>query len=307
MPVRIQNDLPIKEELEKENLFVVDENRALHQDIRPLEILILNLMPRKEDTERDVLRMLSNTPLQLNITFMRMSSHLSKNTPYSHLHEFYVTLDEIREQNRKFDGLIVTGAPVEKLEYEQVDYWSELCRVFKWSMTHVTSTLHICWGAQAGLYYHYGLQKSMLPEKLSGVYVHRLLHRRDPLVRGLDDIFLIPHSRYTEVPAEDIHSCPALHVLAESDDAGVLLCTARKGREVYIFGHGEYDRMTLQNEYVRDVGKGLNPKIPVNYFPFDDPTQRPLLQWRSASQAIYSNWVNYYVYQTTPYDINAIC
>ena len=307
MPVKIQNDLPIKEELEKENLFVVDENRASHQDIRPLEIAILNLMPRKEDTERDILRMLSNTPLQLNITFMRMSSHLSRNTSYSHLHQFYVTLDELQENDRRFDGLIVTGAPVEKLEYEQVDYWGELSRVFKWSTTHVTSTLHICWGAQAGLYYHYGLPKTMLPEKLSGVYVHRLLHRRDPLVRGLDDIFLIPHSRYTEVSAEDIHNCPELHVLAESDDAGVLLCTAREGREVYIFGHGEYDRMTLMNEYTRDVAKGLNPKIPVNYFPFDDPTQRPLLQWRSASQAIYSNWVNYYVYQTTPYDINRIC
>ncbi len=300
MPIRIQNDLPVKEELERENLFIVDENRAAHQDIRPLEICILNLMPKKEDTELDILRMLSNTPLQLNITFMRMSSHMSRNTSYSHLHQFYVSFDDLKD--RHFDGLIITGAPVEKLAYEEVDYWNELCRVFEWSKKNVTSTFHICWGAQAGLYYHYGLPKVMLPAKLSGVYLHRVLHRKDPLVRGLDDIFLIPHSRYTEVPAEAIHACSQLRVLAESQEAGVLLCTTEDGRQVFIFGHGEYDRYTLQGEYERDLEKGIEPELPVNYFPDNDPNERPLLQWRSASQAIYSNWINYYVYQATPYD-----
>lgn len=300
MPIRIQNDLPVKEELERENLFIVDENRAAHQDIRPLEICILNLMPKKEDTELDILRMLSNTPLQLNITFMRMSSHLSKNTAYSHLHQFYNSFDELKA--RHFDGLIITGAPVEKMEYEEVDYWGELRRVFEWSIANVTSTLHICWGAQAGLYYHYGLQKRMLPEKISGVYSHKVIHRKDPLVRGMDDYFLIPHSRYTEVPSEEIHACSALKILAESEEAGVLLCTAQEGRQVFVFGHGEYDRYTLRDEYERDLAKGIEPKIPANYFPEDDPAQKPLLQWRSASQALYSNWINYYVYQATPYE-----
>lgn len=304
MPIRIQNDLPVKEELEKENLFIVDENRAAHQDIRPLEICILNLMPKKEDTELDILRMLSNTPLQLNITFMRMSSHLSKNTSYSHLHQFYASFDDLKE--RRFDGLIITGAPVEKLEYEEVDYWNELCRVFAWSVTNVTSTLHICWGAQAGLYYHYGLPKKMLKEKLSGVYYHKVMHRKDPLVRGMDDYFMIPHSRYTEVPAAAIHACSELKILAESGEAGVLLCTAREGRQVFIFGHGEYDRYTLRDEYERDEKKGIHPNVPENYFPDDDPGKKPLLQWRSASQAMYSNWINYYVYQATPFDLNEI-
>lgn len=304
MPIRIQNDLPVREELEKENLFIVDENRAAHQDIRPLEICILNLMPKKEDTELDILRMLSNTPLQLNITFMRVGSHLSKNTSYSHLHQFYASFEELKD--RRFDGLIITGAPVEKLEYEEVDYWQELCDIFAWSVTNVTSTLHICWAAQAGLYYHYGLQKRLLPKKLSGIYAHKVIHRKDPLMRGLDDIFLIPHSRNTEVAAEDIHACSELKVLAESNEAGVLLCTAKEGRQVFIFGHGEYDRYTLRDEYERDLNKGINPEIPENYFPEDDPTQKPLLQWRSASQAMYSNWINYYVYQATPYNLEDI-
>jgi homoserine O-succinyltransferase/O-acetyltransferase len=304
MPIRIQNDLPVREELEKENLFIVDENRAAHQDIRPLEICILNLMPKKEDTELDILRMLSNTPLQLNITFMRVGSHLSKNTSYSHLHQFYASFDELKD--RRFDGLIITGAPVEKLEYEEVDYWQELCDIFAWSVTSVTSTLHICWAAQAGLYYHYGLQKRLLPKKLSGIYAHKVIHRKDPLMRGLDDIFLIPHSRNTEVAAGDIHACSELKVLAESEEAGVLLCTAKEGRQVFIFGHGEYDRYTLRDEYERDLNKGINPEIPENYFPEDDPTQKPLLQWRSASQAMYSNWINYYVYQATPYNLEDI-
>ena len=304
MPIKIQNDLPVKEILEKENLFVVDENRATHQDIRPLQLCILNLMPKKEETELQLLRMLSNTPLQIDVTFMRMSSHKSLNTAISHLQKFYYTFDELKSQ--RFDGLIITGAPVEKMEYEEVDYWPELCEVFAWSKTNVFSTLHICWGAQAGLYYHYGLQKKMLPQKLFGVYSHKVRHRREPLVRGFDDYFLIPHSRYTEVPARAIHGCKDLRILAESDEAGVLLCMSRDGRKIFIMGHAEYDRNTLRDEYVRDARKGLGTAIPVNYFPDDDPEKKPLLEWRAHSYLLYSNWLNYYVYQLTPYDLNEI-
>ncbi len=304
MPINVQNDLPVKEILEDENLFVVDETRASHQDIRPLQICILNLMPLKEDTELQLLRMLSNTPIQLDITLMRVGSHNAAHTSVGHLNKFYYTFAELKD--KKFDGMIITGAPVEKMAFEEVDYWPELCEIMEWTKTHVQSTFHICWGAQAGVYYHFGLQKKLLPKKLCGVYSHEVHHRRDPLVRGFDDYFYIPHSRYTEVPAADIHACEDLKVLAESDEAGVLLCTAKEGRQVFIFGHGEYDRYTLKNEYERDVKAGLNPDLPVHYFPDDDPEKRPLLQWRSASQAIYSNWINYYVYQTTPYDINEI-
>ncbi len=304
MPIKIQNDLPVKEILEKENLFVVDENRATHQDIRPLQLCILNLMPKKEETELQLLRMLSNTPLQIDVTFMRMSSHKSLNTAISHLQKFYYTFDELKSQ--RFDGLIITGAPVEKMEYEEVDYWPELCEVFAWSKTNVFSTFHICWGAQAGLYYHYGIQKKMLPQKLFGVYSHKVRHRREPLVRGFDDYFLIPHSRYTEVPARAIHGCKDLRILAESDEAGVLLCMSRDGRKIFIMGHAEYDRNTLRDEYVRDARKGLGTAIPVNYFPDDDPEKKPLLEWRAHSYLLYSNWLNYYVYQLTPYDLNEI-
>ncbi len=304
MPIKIQNDLPVKEILEKENLFVVDENRATHQDIRPLQLCILNLMPKKEETELQLLRMLSNTPLQIDVTFMRMSSHKSLNTAISHLQKFYYTFDELKSQ--RFDGLIITGAPVEKMEYEEVDYWPELCEVFAWSKTNVFSTFHICWGAQAGLYYHYGLQKKMLPQKLFGVYSHKVRHRREPLVRGFDDYFLIPHSRYTEVPARAIHGCKDLRILAESDEAGVLLCMSRDGRKIFIMGHAEYDRNTLRDEYIRDARKGLSTAIPVNYFPDDDPEKKPLLEWRAHSYLLYSNWLNYYVYQLTPYDLNEI-
>ena len=304
MPIKIQNDLPVKEILEKENLFVVDENRAIHQDIRPLQLCILNLMPKKEETELQLLRMLSNTPLQIDVTFMRMSSHKSLNTAISHLQKFYYTFNELKSQ--RFDGLIITGAPVEKMEYEEVDYWPELCEVFAWSKTNVFSTFHICWGAQAGLYYHYGLQKKMLPQKLFGVYSHKVRHRREPLVRGFDDYFLIPHSRYTEVPARAIHGCKDLRILAESDEAGVLLCMSRDGRKIFIMGHAEYDRNTLRDEYVRDARKGLGTAIPVNYFPDDDPEKKPLLEWRAHSYLLYSNWLNYYVYQLTPYDLNEI-
>ncbi len=304
MPIKIQNDLPVREKLEEENLFVQDEERAIHQDIRPLQICILNLMPVKEDTELQLLRMLSNTPLQIEITFMRMGSHESQHTSVSHLNQFYNTFEELKE--RRFDGMIITGAPVEKMPFEEVDYWPELCAVMEWSKTNVTSTFHICWGAQAGLYYHYGLDKVMLKEKLSGVYAHKVIHRREPLVRGFDDYFLIPHSRYTEVPAEAIHARGELKVLAESEVAGVLLCMAREGRQMFIFGHPEYDRYTLRNEYIRDVNAGITPQIPINYFPDDDPEKEPELQWRSHSSLLYSNWLNYYVYQLTPYDLNEI-
>ena len=304
MPIKIQNDLPVKEILENENLFVVDENRAIHQDIRPLQLCILNLMPKKEETELQLLRMLSNTPLQIDITFMRMSSHKSLNTPVSHLQKFYYTFDELRSQ--RFDGLIITGAPVEKMEYEEVDYWPELCEVFAWSKTNVFSTFHICWGAQAGLYYHYGLKKRMLHEKLFGVYSHKVRHRKEPLVRGFDDYFLLPHSRYTEVPARAIHACKELKILAESDEAGVLLCMSRDGRKIFIMGHAVYDRNTLRDEYTRDARKGLGTALPINYFPDDDPEKKPLLEWRAHSYLLYSNWLNYYVYQLTPYDLNEI-
>ena len=304
MPIRIKNGLPVKEKLERENLFVIDEKRAIDQDIRPLEICILNLMPTKEETELQLLRMLSNTPLQINVTFMRMSSHQSVNVSASHLMHFYHSFYELK--HRTFDGLIITGAPVEKMEYEEVDYWPELCEVFEWSKSNVTSTFHICWGAQAGLYYHYGLGKKMLPEKLFGVYSHKVRHRREPLVRGFDDYFLIPHSRYTEVPARAIHGCKDLRILAESDEAGVLLCMSRDGRRVFIMGHAEYDRNTLRDEYLRDARKGLGTAIPINYFPDDDPEKKPLLEWRAHSYLLYSNWLNYYVYQLTPYDLNEI-
>lgn len=304
MPIKIQNDLPVREILEDENLFLVDELRASHQDIRPLQICILNLMPLKEDTELQLLRMLSNTPLQLDITFMRVSSHKAVHTSYNHLHKFYYAYSELKD--RYFDGLIITGAPVEKLPYEEVDYWPELCEIMEWSKTHVQSTFHICWAAQAGVYYHYGLPKQLLDQKLCGVYRHKVYHRREPLVRGFDDYFYMPHSRYTEVPATSIHACGALKVLAESDEAGVLLCIAHSGRQVFVFGHGEYDRYTLAKEYERDVKAGLNPAIPKNYYPDDDPTKTPLLQWRSSAQMLYSNWINYYVYQATPYDISKI-
>ena len=304
MPIKIQNDLPVREILEQENLFIVDENRAIHQDIRPLELCILNLMPKMEETELQLLRMLSNTPLQIDITFMRVSTHEFHNTSMSHLHKFYYTFEELK--NRKFDGLIITGAPVEKLEYEEVDYWPELCQIMAWSKTNVTSTFHICWGAQAGIYYHYGIQKRLLPKKLFGIYSHKVKHRKEPLVRGFDDYFLIPHSRYTEVPAEALHECKDLKILAESDKAGVLLCMSQDGRQIFIFGHAEYGRGTLRNEYVRDVNKGIEIEVPENYFPDDDPSKQPHLQWRATSQNLYSNWLNYYVYQLTPYDLDQI-
>lgn len=299
MPIKVQNGLPAKTALENENIFVMDEARALSQDIRPLEILILNLMPLKEETELQLLRVMSNTPLQVNCTFLMVSSHVAKNTSASHLNNFYVYFDDVKR--KKFDGMIITGAPVENMEYEEVHYWAELTKIMEWSKTHVTSTMHICWGAQAGLYYHYGIPKYERKDKLSGVYRHRLLHRKEPLVRSLDDYFYCPHSRYTEVRKEDVLKHPELVLLAESEEAGVFLVMSRDGRQIFIQGHPEYDRMTLANEYQRDLKKGLNPKVPCNYYEDNDPFSNPVLSWRNISGTIYSNWLNYYVYQVTPY------
>ena len=304
MPIRTQSDLPAKETLENENIFVMDETRAMHQDIRPLKVAILNVMPLKEETELQLLRVLSNTPLQVDVTFLNVKSHISQNTSASHLNKFYTFYDEIK--NEKFDGLIITGAPVEQLAFEDVDYWEELCRIYEWSKKNVTSTLHICWGAQAGLYYHFGLEKKELKEKISGIYKHRVKNRKEPLVRGFDDEFYAPHSRYTEVSKEDVENCDKLKILAESDEAGIFICISEGGKQVFVTGHPEYDRYTLDSEYKRDMGKGLNPKIPYNYYPDDNPGNRPHLQWRSHSINLYSNWLNYYVYQITPYDVENI-
>jgi homoserine O-succinyltransferase len=304
MPIKTQSELPAKEILENENIFVMDEYRAMHQNIRPLQICILNLMPVKQDTELQLLRALSNTPLQVDVTFLNMKSHISQNTSANHLNKFYVSFPDIRK--KKFDGLIITGAPVEHMEYEEVDYWEELVEVMEWSKTNVTSTFHICWGAQAGLYYHFGLQKHLLPQKLFGVFEHKVMNRKIPIVRGFDDYFLAPHSRHTEVAAQDIHNCSQLTVLAESEEAGVYLAMTEGGKQFFVMGHSEYDRMTLRDEYFRDLNKGLDIAMPKHYFPNDDPQQRPRLQWRSHSNNLYSNWLNYYVYQITPYNLENI-
>ncbi len=301
MPIKIQSDLPAKEILENENIFVMDENRAMHQDIRPLQIAILNIMPVKQDTELQLLRALSNTPLQVDVTFLNVKNHISKNTPADHLNKFYNTIDDVR--NRKFDGMIITGAPVEDITFEEVDYWEEMCEIMDWAETHVTSTLHICWGAQAGLYHYYGIDKEKLPQKLFGIYEHKVMNRKIPLVRGFDDVFLAPHSRHTESPREAIHACKELTVLAESEAAGVFLAMAEGGKKIFVNGHPEYDRYTLQNEYFRDLNKGLPIQVPYNYYPDNDPKNKPLLQWRSHSNNLYSNWLNYYVYQMTPYEL----
>ena len=301
MPIRIQNDLPAREILERENIFVMDEYRAMHQDIRPLQVLILNIMPVKQDTELHLLRMLANTPLQVDITFLNMKSHISLNTSPNHLDRFYTTFDEIRHKN--YDGLMITGAPVEDMTFEEVDYWDEMCEIMDWAETHVTSTLHICWGAQAGFYHYYGINKRSLPEKLFGVYPHKVSNRKTPLVRGFDDVFLAPHSRHTETPAEAIHACPEVTVLAEGEEAGVFLAIAEDGKKIFVNGHPEYDRYTLHNEYYRDLNKGLPIHVPYNYYPNNDPTEKPLLQWRSHSNNLYTNWLNYYVYQVTPYEL----
>ena len=299
MPINIDNDLPVKKILESENIFVMDRDRALSQDIRPLEIVILNLMPLKEDTELQLLRSLSNTPLQVNITFIRTVSYDSQNTAMSHLERFYSSFEAIR--SRKFDGMIITGAPVEKLDFEDVKYWPELTAIMDWSQTNVTSTLHLCWGAQAGLYHHYGIPKYNLDKKISGVYLQNTLRQKVELTRGFDDTFLVPQSRHTTIRGEDVRKVSNLEILAESDVTGPYLILDKDGKNVFVTGHPEYDAMTLHSEYVRDTSRGLDPDIPLNYYPDDDPSKKPMRSWRCHANALYSNWLNYYVYQVTPY------
>lgn len=301
MPIKVQSDLPAKTVIENENIFIMDDERAVGQDIRPLKILILNLMPLKEDTEIQLLRVLSNTPLQVDLTFMNMASHVSKNTSASHINKFYTTFDEVK--NHKYDGLIITGAPVEHLKFEEVEYWDELVEIMEWSKKNVTSTMHICWGAQAALYYHYGIDKILLPQKVFGIFKHKVLHRKIPLVRGFDDEFYAPHSRHTGVSSKLIYDNPELKVVAESDEVGVFIVMAQNGRQIFVMGHSEYDRMTLDQEYKRDLEKGLDIQMPKNYYPDDNPEKTPVLTWRSVSNALFTNWLNYYVYQETPYDL----
>ncbi len=304
MPIRIPDSLPATTVLESENIFVMTEHRALHQDIRPLNLLILNLMPTKIVTETQLLRKLSNTPLQINVQLLRTGSHTSANTDSEHLESFYTTFDQIR--HRQYDGLIITGAPVENLEFDRVDYWEELCEIMDWSRTNVHSTLHICWGAQAGLYYHYGIPKRSLSEKLFGVFEHKVLKPSSPWFRGFDDIFYAPNSRYTEVWEEDIRAVDELEMMAAGDESGVFAVKSTNSRRFFILGHPEYDPDTLAREYFRDVDKGLDIAVPKNYFPDDDPTRSPIVRWRAAGQLLYTNWLNYYVYQTTPYDLTKI-
>ena len=301
MPVKVQADLPVKEILESENIFVMDETRAVHQDIRPLKIMILNLMPLKEDTELQLLRSLSNTSLQVDVTFLMVASHEAKNTSTSHLNTFYVKFEDVRKNY--YDGMIITGAPVEQMAFEEVDYWNELTEIMDWTETHVTSTIFLCWAAQAGLYHFYGLQKKKLDQKMFGLFWHRVLNRKIPLVRGFDDMFLAPHSRHTEVPIEDIRACKEITILAESEEAGLFLAMAEGGRRIFVMGHPEYDRITLDGEYKRDTDKGLPIELPRNYYKDNDPANKPLLMWRAHANNLYTNWLNYYVYQSTPYDL----
>lgn len=301
MPIKVQSDLPAKRILENENIFMMDETRAMEQDIRPLQIAILNLMPLKQDTEVQLLRSLSNTPLQVDVTFLTTSSYVGTNTAASHLDKFYLSIDDVK--HLRFDGMIITGAPVEQLDYDEVNYWDELTKIMEWSKYHVTSTFHVCWGAQAGLYYHYGIRKQVLDHKVFGVYEHEVLNRKIPLVRGFDDVFLAPHSRHTTVSREDILNNKELTILAESVEAGVFIVMADEGKQIFITGHPEYDRMTLDIEYKRDKEKGLEIDMPKNYYPGDDCTKRPLLKWRAHANTLYTNWLNYYVYQVTPYEL----
>ena len=302
MPIRVQNDLPVKEILEKENIFVMDEHRATHQDIRLIKIGLLNLMPLKEDTELQILRSLSNTPLQIDVTFVAVSSHESKNTSSSHLNKFYEKFSDIKDQ--KFDGFIITGAPVEQIPFEEVDYWKELEEIMEWTKTHVMSTIHLCWGAQAGLYYHYGIQKEQLDHKLFGVFRHRVLNRRIPLVRGFDDVFNAPHSRHSQIVREDVEKNPELTILADSEEAGPFIIIAKEGRQIFVTGHPEYDPDTLDKEYHRDLAKGGDCVMPKNYYKNDDVNDEILVKWRSHAYLLFSNWLNYYVYQNTPYNLD---
>lgn len=304
MPVRIPSTLPAVEELKKENIFVIEEQRASSQDIRPLRIAVLNLMPLKLMTETDLLRLISNTPLQIELDLVLPEGHEWTNTPREHLEEFYKSFNDIKKNN--YDGFIVTGAPVEMQDFETVDYWPQLQEIFDWSRTHVTSTIHICWAALAGLYHHYGIHKHVLAEKLSGVFEHRVLEKSNPLFRGFDDVFYVPHSRHSEVRKEDILKVPGLSIVSESAESGVYIIMARNGREIYITGHSEYSPLTLDYEYHRDLSRGMNPHVPTNYYIDDDPAKGPLVRWRSHANLLFSNWLNYFVYQETPYDIRDI-
>lgn len=304
MPIKIPNELPAVKTLENENIFVMTETRAITQDIRPLKILILNLMPTKVDTETQLSRLLGNTPLQVEIELIHTESHKSKNTSEEHLLAFYKQFSDVRD--RYFDGMIITGAPVEKMEFEEVDYWDELVEIMDWSKTHVQSTLHICWGAQAGLYHHFGIKKYLMEEKLSGVYAHKVDYKRSILFRGFDDVFYVPHSRYTTVSREEIEATEGIKILASSEKAGVYAVTTPNGRQIFITGHSEYDADTLNKEYTRDKLAGIDPKIPEHYFPNDDDTQPPVITWRGHATLLFTNWLNYFVYQATPYDIMKI-
>ncbi len=304
MPIRIPNDLPAVKTLNDENIFVMTDTRATSQDIRPLRILVLNLMPKKIETETQLSRLLGNTPLQVELELIRTSTHQSKNTAAEHLLSFYKTFNEVKNQN--FDGMIITGAPVEHLEFEEVEYWDELCEIMEWSKTHVHSTFHICWGAQAGLYYHFGVQKQPLDKKMFGIFEHKVTYSNPILFRGFDDVFNVPHSRHTTVLREDIEKVPQLKILAESDEAGVYAVMTENGKQIFITGHSEYDADTLKDEYLRDKAADKPIEIPKNYFPDDNPDLPPIVKWRAHANLIYSNWLNYFVYQTTPFDLDEI-
>ncbi len=304
LPIKLPDELPAVKTLTDENIFVMTDTRAITQDIRPLKILVLNLMPKKTETETQLSRLLGNSPLQVEFELIHTKSHIPKHTPKEYLLAFYKTFDDVK--HRKFDGLIITGAPVEKMEFEEVSYWNELCEIMEWSKTHVTSTFHICWGAQAGLYYHYGIKKHSLPEKLFGVYKHTADYKQSILLRGFDDTFCVPHSRYTTVLREDIEAVPEIKILASSEDAGIYITSSENGKQIFVTGHSEYDTDTLKNEYLRDKDAGLDTKMPKNYFPDNDITKAPHNTWRSHANLLYSNWLNYFVYQTTPYDIEEI-
>lgn len=304
MPIKIPNQLPATKTLAEENIFVMTDARAVAQDIRPLQILMLNLMPTKIDTETQLSRLLGNTPLQVELTLMHTSSHKSKNTSQDHLLAFYTTFDKVKD--RYFDGLVITGAPVEMMEFEEVEYWQELCEIMEWSTTHVHSTFHICWGAQAGLYYHFGVQKKTLDKKMFGVFPHIADYKRSMLFRGFDDVFMVPHSRHTTIDREDLEGIPGLKILASSPEAGVFALSTKKGRQIFITGHPEYDSETLGREYWRDVNAGKPIEIPKNYYPDNDPNKAPVSTWRSSANLLYCNWLNYFVYQTTPFDLQKI-
>ena len=304
MPIKIPNLLPATQVLLNENIFVMTETRAMTQDIRPLKILMLNLMPQKIATETQIARLIGNTPLQVELELLQTATHKSTHTAAEHMLAFYKTFDEVK--GKKYDGMIITGAPVEHMEFEEVDYWDELCEIMEWSKTHVTSTFHICWGAQAGLYYHYGIKKHQLDKKLFGVFEHTLDYKQSILFRGFDDKFVVPHSRHTESRREDIEAVPELKILASSEEAGVFVCSTDKGRQIFVTGHSEYDADTLKNEYLRDKNLGLPIDIPKNYFPEDDDTKEPIVRWRSCANLLYTNWLNYFVYQSTPYNIEEI-